>query len=267
MIGFLFRDKAMTKYIGNKRSQQNPKRLKTLLEVIKDADLPERPQPGSLEPITAQTDAQKRYISAIKNYQLVFASGPAGTGKTWICGAMAADAIKDKKIEKIIITRPTVEAGESMGFLPGELEEKFEPFLRPFRDVLEERLGKTFTDYLIRIGKIEAAPIAYMRGRTFKDAIVILDEAQNTTQAQMKLFLTRIGKNCKVIVNGDINQKDIPGPSGLSDAISRLGHIPSVRIVEFGRCDIVRSGLVQEIVECYEKDLDTALYTSNLTRP
>lgn len=207
---------------------------------------------GTTEPLVAKTESQKRYLSALKNYQLVFATGPAGTGKTFLCGTVAADALRNQTIDKLIITRPAVEAGESLGFLPGELDEKFEPFLRPFRDVLDERLGKTFVDYLIKVGRIEAAPMAYMRGRTFKNSIVILDEAQNTTPNQMKLFLTRVGENCRVVVNGDINQKDIVGQSGLDDAIKRLSYIPSVKVVEFNRNDIVRSGLVQEIVQAYE---------------
>jgi phosphate starvation-inducible PhoH-like protein len=208
-----------------------------------------------VEQLKARTDSQHRYMSAIKSSPLVFATGPAGTGKTYICGAMAAEALDNKQIDKIIITRPVVEAGESLGFLPGELEEKFEPFLAPFRDVLNERLGKTYVDYLIKVGKIEAAPLAYMRGRTFKNAWVILDESQNTTPAQMRMFLTRMGENCKMIVNGDIQQKDISGMCGLEDAVSRLSYISSLKIIQFTRRDVVRCGLVQEVVEAYEQGL------------
>jgi phosphate starvation-inducible PhoH-like protein len=211
---------------------------------------------ASRQPIEALNDSQKRYISAIKSFELVFATGPAGTGKTWICGALAAQALSEGVIDKIIITRPAVEAGESLGFLPGEIEDKFDPFLQPFRDVLNERLGKSYVEYLMKMGRIEAAPLAYMRGRTFKRAFVILDEAQNTTPNQMKLFLTRIGAECKVVVNGDTRQKDIHGTSGLEDAIRRVSHIPSVKCVGFSRKDVVRSGLVQEIVEAYEVDTD-----------
>lgn len=205
-------------------------------------------------PIDALNESQKRYISAIKNFTLTIATGPAGTGKTWLCGALAAQALDNGEIDKIIITRPAVEAGEHLGFLPGELEEKFDPYLTPFREVLNERLGRTFVDYLIKNEKIEASPLAYMRGRTFKNAYVILDEAQNTTPTQMKMFLTRIGQDCKVIVNGDISQKDIHGISGLDDAIKRLLWIPTVKHVRFDRGDIVRSGLVQEIIEAYENE-------------
>lgn len=207
---------------------------------------------ASPRPIEALNEAQKRYINAIKNFLLTFATGPAGTGKTWICSALAAQALESKQIEKIIITRPAIEAGENLGFLPGELEEKFDPYLQPFRDVLNERLGKTFVEYLIKNGIIEAAPLAYMRGRTFKDAWVILDEAQNTTPAQMKMFLTRIGSNCKVIVNGDTAQKDIRGESGLDDAVARLTWIPTVKHIHFTHEDVVRSGIVQDIIQSYE---------------
>ena len=203
-------------------------------------------------PIEAKTPAQERYINAIKSFKLTFATGPAGTGKTWLCAAIAAQELEAKRIDRIIITRPAVEAGESLGFLPGELEEKFDPYLTPFREVLYERLGKAFTEYLIKAGRIEAAPLAYMRGRTFKDAFVILDEAQNTTPTQMKMFLTRIGVNAKVVVNGDTAQKDVHGQSGLEDAIARLSFIPSVKHVRFSVDDVVRSGLVQEIIAAYD---------------
>lgn len=203
-------------------------------------------------PIKPLNDRQGRYINAIKSFVLTLATGPAGTGKTWLAAAIAAQMLEAGEIDKIIITRPAVEAGENLGFLPGELEEKFDPYLQPFRDVLNERLGKGFVELLIKRGTIEAAPLAYMRGRTFKNAFVILDEGQNTTPTQMKMFLTRIGHDCKVVVNGDIQQKDVRGICGLEDAVKRISHIPSVKVVEFGRGDVVRSGLTQEIVEAYE---------------
>ena len=203
-------------------------------------------------PIHPMNNSQTSYLGAMKSSVLTFGTGPAGTGKTWLCVALAAEMLDSGLIEKIIITRPAVEAGENLGFLPGELEEKFDPYLQPFRDVLHQRLGKGYAEYLIKRGVIEAAPLAYMRGRTFKDAFVILDEAQNTTPVQMKMFLTRIGHNAKVVVNGDIGQKDINGMSGLEDAINKLAWIPSIRSIKFSRKDIVRSGLVQEIVEAYE---------------
>jgi len=239
-----------------KRAPKRPVKRGTLLreeytEAHNDFSVP-RLDRAARQPIEALNESQKRYISAIKTFELTFATGPAGTGKTWLCGALAAQALSEGLIDKIIITRPAVEAGESLGFLPGEIEDKFDPFLQPFRDVLNERLGKSYVEYLMKMGRIEAAPLAYMRGRTFKRAFVILDEGQNTTPNQMKLFLTRIGQECKVVVNGDIRQKDINGVSGLEDAIKRVSHIPSVKCVRFTREDVVRSGLVQEIVEAYE---------------
>lgn len=204
-------------------------------------------------PITPLNEGQKRYLNAMKQFVLTFATGPAGTGKTWMCAALAAQLLEAGQIDKIIITRPAVEAGESLGFLPGELEEKFDPYLQPFRDVLNERLGKSYVELLIKRGIVEAAPLAYMRGRTFKKAFVILDEAQNTTPTQMKMFLTRIGQDCRVVVNGDTAQKDVKGESGLEDAVNRLAYIPSVKHIRFTREDIVRSGLVGEIVQAYDQ--------------
>lgn len=203
-------------------------------------------------PIEPLNPKQGKYLSAIRNSKLVFGLGPAGTGKTYIAGSAAAEMLESKQVEKIIITRPAVDAGESLGFLPGELEEKYEPYIAAFRDVLNERLGKTYVEYLLKIGRIEAQPFAYMRGRTFKNAVVILDEAQNATPEQMKLFLTRIGENCTVIVDGDESQADIKH-SGLMDAVKRLSYIPEVKVIQFGTADIVRSGLVQEIVEAYDR--------------
>lgn len=202
-------------------------------------------------PLVAQTEAQAKYINAIKTFTLIFGVGPAGTGKTYISGALAAQALSEGKVEKIIITRPVVEAGESLGFLPGTITEKYEPYLQPLRAVFYERLGKGATEYFLKGKTIEPMPLAYMRGITFKDAFVILDEAQNVSPSQMKMFLTRIGHNCTVVINGDPEQIDIQGPSGLIDAARRIGFIPAVKIVTFGTEDVVRSGLVQEILEAY----------------
>ena len=213
------------------------------------AEIVQRRAKTPIEPLNPKQD---KYLSAIRNGKLVFGLGPAGTGKTYIAGSAAAEMLESKQVEKIIITRPAVDAGESLGFLPGELEEKYEPYIAAFRDVLNERLGKTYVEYLLKIGRIEAQPFAYMRGRTFKNAVVILDEAQNATPEQMKLFLTRIGENCTVIVDGDESQADIKN-SGLMDAVKRLSYIPEVKVVQFGTADIVRSGLVQEIVEAYDR--------------
>jgi phosphate starvation-inducible PhoH-like protein len=201
-----------------------------------------------LEP---KNEIQARYIHSIDDNVLTIGTGPAGTGKTYVCATKAAQALLAKKVDKIVLTRPAVEAGENLGFLPGELEEKYEPYLVPFRDVLTEALGRTHLEYCLKNGKIEPAPLAFMRGRTFKNCFVILDEAQNVTPTQMKMFLTRVGENCTVIVNGDLKQKDIAGPSGLQDAINRLVDVRRVGWVEFTTEDIFRSGFVQDVVEAY----------------
>lgn len=204
-------------------------------------------------PLKPRTSAQKRYINAIRNNMLTFGIGPAGTGKSYCAGALAAEALESGTIERIIITRPAVEAGENLGFLPGDLDEKFSAYIDAFRDILNERLGAGTVNYCLRHGRIVAAPLAYMRGKTFKqDTFVILDEAQNTTPNQMKMFLTRIGDDCKVVVNGDIRQSDIRGPNGLEDAIERVSGLPGVYVHEFERYDIVRSGLVRDLMDRYE---------------
>jgi phosphate starvation-inducible protein PhoH and related proteins len=213
-----------------------------------DHDLP---RPRRVAALESKTDNQTNYISAIQANTLTFGTGPAGTGKTFIATTMAADALQKKHIKKILLTRPAIEAGEKLGYLPGELDEKFEPYLRPFRDILNKRLGHGFVDCALKNGKIEALPLAYMRGMTFEDCWVLLDEAQNTTPVQMKMFLTRIGDRCKVIVNGDLTQQDIPGASGLADGLQRSRGLPGVGEVAFTRDDVVRSGLVQMLVDRY----------------
>ena len=234
-----------------KQSKANPRKSPREAAEYFSSFEPDVPVQRKAPPLEAKTETQRRYINAIKNHDVTFGLGSAGTGKTYIAGAIACDMLEKKLVEKIIITRPAVDAGESLGFLPGELEDKYEPYIAAFRDVLNERLGKGFAEYLIKTGRIEARPFAYMRGCTFKNAVVILDEAQNSTAEQMKLFLTRIGENCKVIIDGDESQADIRN-SGLIDAIKRIQHIPAIKIVRFSKHDVVRSGLVQEIVEAYE---------------
>ena len=201
--------------------------------------------------LRALNEAQGQYIASIIANDITFSSGPAGTGKTYCAGAYAADILRDGLVEKIIITRPTVEAGEKFGALPGELEEKYAPFIEPFMDVLNERLGKSYVTYLIKAGKIVASPLSFMRGKTFKDCVVILDEAQNTTPVQMSMFLTRIGENCKMIIDGDVKQTDIYGISGLKDALGRLQGIKSIGMVEFTVDDIIRHGIIKSILERY----------------
>lgn len=203
-------------------------------------------------PLKAKTASQGQYILAIKSHKLTFGIGPAGTGKSYCAGAIAAEELENRRVEKIIISRPAVEAGENMGFLPGDLHEKFDPYFDAFRDCLNERLGKGVVECGLKNDRIVVSPLAYLRGKTFNDAFVVLDEAQNCTAAQLKMFLTRIGENCRVVVNGDIRQSDIGSKSGLQDAVDRLGHLDSVYVHQFEHEDIVRSGLVKDIIQCYE---------------
>lgn len=203
-------------------------------------------------PLKPKNSSQAQYITAIKSHKLTFGVGPAGTGKSYCAGAIAAEELESRRIERIIITRPAVEAGENLGFLPGDLQEKFDPYFDAFRDCLNERLGKGVVDCGLKNGRIVVSPMAYLRGKTFNDAFVVLDEAQNCTRGQLKMFLTRIGENCRVVVNGDIRQTDIGHHSGLEDCIQRLADIDSVHVHEFVHGDIVRSGLVKDIISRYE---------------
>jgi phosphate starvation-inducible PhoH-like protein len=208
-------------------------------------------------PLEARTPAQRHYISAIRSHCLTFGIGPAGTGKSYCAGALAAQYLESGRIDRIILTRPAVEAGEQLGFLPGDLDEKFSPYIDAFRDILNARLGAGTVEYCLRHGRIVASPLAYMRGKTFDSrTFVVLDEAQNTTPAQMKMFLTRIGEDSRVVVNGDVRQSDIRGPNGLADAIARLQGLPGVYVHRFERDDIVRSGLVRHIIDRYEPAAD-----------
>ncbi|MFC3395224.1 phosphate starvation-inducible protein PhoH [Brenneria rubrifaciens] len=206
--------------------------------------------------IEARTEAQEYYLSAIENKQLIFATGEAGCGKTFLSAAKAAEALIHKEVERIIVTRPVLQADEDLGFLPGDIAEKFAPYFRPVYDVLLRRLGASFMQYCLRpeIAKVEIAPFAYMRGRTFENAVVILDEAQNVTVNQMKMFLTRLGENVTVIVNGDVTQCDLPSgvKSGLRDALERFIEDDLVSIVSFGKQDCVRSELCQRTLNAYD---------------
>ena len=205
--------------------------------------------------IKPKTIGQKKYIDSVKGNDIVFSIGPAGTGKTYLAVAMAVSAFKNKRVSRIILTRPAVEAGESLGFLPGDLQMKIDPYLRPLYDALYDILGsETYLKYKER-GLIEVAPLAYMRGRTLDDAFIILDEAQNTTKAQMKMFLTRIGFSSKTIVTGDITQIDLPRgkESGLKQAAEILKEIPGIGFIELTGRDVVRHKLVQKIIKAYDK--------------
>ena len=207
------------------------------------------------KPVKAKTLGQKKYIEAIKNNTIVIGVGPAGTGKTYLAVAMAVSAFRAKEVNRIILTRPAVEAGEKLGFLPGDLQQKVDPYLRPLYDALYDMLGpESFQRYQER-GNIEVAPLAYMRGRTLDDSFIILDEAQNTTTEQMKMFLTRLGFNSKIVVTGDITQIDLPDGkrSGLVDIIKILKNIDDIQTVRFSEKDVVRHRLVQDIIKAYEK--------------
>lgn len=206
--------------------------------------------------IYPKTFNQKDYVEAIINYDLVFGVGPAGTGKTYLAVAQAVADLKNNKVKKLILTRPVVEAGENLGFLPGDLKEKVDPYLVPLYDALYEMLGAQTTLSLMEKGVIEIAPLAYMRGRTLENAFVILDEAQNTTKVQMKMFLTRLGFASKMVITGDPTQSDLPRgiPSGLNQALKLLDHLEDIKIITFDKLDVVRHPLVQRILERYESD-------------
>ena len=216
-------------------------------EIIKD---------NSGKPIRVKTLGQKVYVDSIKSHDVVFGIGPAGTGKTFLAVTLAVTALKRGQVKRIVLTRPAVEAGESLGFLPGDLKEKVDPYLRPVYDALYQILGKEQTTRLMEREIIEIAPLAYMRGRTLEDAFVILDEAQNTTIMQMKMFLTRLGFNSKMIVNGDMSQIDLPRrvKSGLVDAMEKLKGIKAIDFVHFSASDVVRHPVVADIINAYEKD-------------
>lgn len=209
-------------------------------------ELPKRARP--------KTAGQRRYIEAIRSSPITFGIGPAGTGKTYLAVAMAVLALKAKRVKRIILTRPAVEAGERLGFLPGDLQAKIDPYLRPLYDALYDMLEGDKVDEYVEAGILEVAPLAFMRGRTLNDAFVILDEAQNTTGEQMKMFLTRMGFNSKVVVTGDVTQVDLPGSvkSGLSVAQTILRDIEGISFVKFNEGDVVRHPLVASIIKAYE---------------
>ncbi|NLK58225.1 MAG: PhoH family protein, partial [Tissierellia bacterium] len=205
--------------------------------------------------LKAKTQGQARYIRAIRENDIVFGIGPAGTGKTYLAMAMAVDAYRKKSVERIILTRPAVEAGETLGFLPGDLQEKIDPYLRPLYDALFDIMGFETFAKLKEKGQIEVAPLAYMRGRTLDNAFIILDEAQNTSNEQMKMFLTRLGYGSKAVITGDITQIDLPRgrQSGLVTVSKILHQVKGISFVTFTRSDVVRHPLVQRIIDAYER--------------
>ena len=206
--------------------------------------------------ITCKTVGQQDYVDSIRRHELTFAIGPAGTGKTYLAMALAVMALKNKEVQRIILTRPAVEAGEKLGFLPGDLTQKVDPYLRPLYDAMYDFMGADSCMKMMERGIVEVAPLAYMRGRTLSDAFIILDEAQNTTNEQMKMFLTRMGFHSRVVVTGDITQTDLPAgrQSGLAEAVRILRDLPEIGIVKLTEQDIVRHELVQLIVEAYDRD-------------
>ena len=210
------------------------------------------------KPIKPKTLGQKKYIQALNNNTITLGIGPAGTGKTYLAVAMAVKAFRENTVNRIILTRPAVEAGEKLGFLPGDLQNKVDPYLRPLYDALFDMLGSENYQKYIERGNIEVAPLAYMRGRTLDDSFIILDEAQNTTPEQMKMFLTRLGTNSKAIITGDITQIDLPSSqrSGLIEAMKVLKNIDDIAIIEFNEKDVVRHHLVQRIIKAYETYYD-----------
>jgi len=205
-------------------------------------------------PVSARTKAQDLYIRALKSHELVFGVGPAGTGKTWLAVAYAAQMFERKEVDRIVLTRPAVEAGERLGFLPGDLREKVDPYLRPIYDALYDLMDSRIVERALQTGEIEIAPLAFMRGRTLTNAIIILDEAQNTTSMQMKMFLTRLGENSRMIVTGDPSQVDLPQgqTSGLAEATRLLRDVKGIAQVNFTAADVIRHELVARIVAAYE---------------
>jgi phosphate starvation-inducible PhoH-like protein len=213
------------------------------------------PVPSRRKQITPKTINQKRYVDAIRNFDIVIGIGPAGTGKTYLAMAMAVSSLVRREVSRIILTRPAVEAGERLGFLPGDIAEKVHPYLRPLYDALYDMMEAEKAAAAIERGAIEVAPLAYMRGRTLNDAFIILDEAQNTTSEQMKMFLTRLGFNSKMVITGDITQVDLPAsrPSGLIEIQGILKGVEGIRFVYFTEKDVVRHELVQQIIRAYEE--------------
>ncbi len=222
---------------------------------VKDLFLNNIPVSSKKRFIIPKTETQRRYIDAIKNFDIVIGIGPAGTGKTYLAMAMAINAFLKKQVSRIVLARPAVEAGEKLGFLPGDIYEKFNPYLRPLYDALLDMMEAEKAGKLVERGIIEIAPLAFMRGRTLNDSFVILDEAQNTTSEQMKMYLTRLGFNSKTVITGDITQIDLPAgkTSGLIEAERILSDIEGIKFIYFSEKDVVRHKLVQEIVKAYER--------------
>ena len=242
----------------------DPLRIRYAVQLAREGNISRLEELGSKDviafthrgrPIRSKTLGQQAYVDAVRNHELTLAVGPAGTGKTYLAMCLAVVALKNKEIERIVLTRPAVEAGEKLGFLPGDMSQKVDPYLRPLYDALYELMGVDSYQKLAERGTVEVAPLAFMRGRTLNDAFIILDEAQNATPEQMKMFLTRLGANARCVVTGDISQTDLPKEkkSGLSEAIEVLRGVSGVAVVELTAKDVVRHELVQRIVRAYER--------------
>lgn len=242
----------------------DPLRIRYAIQLAREGNISRLEELGSKDviafthrgrPIRSKTLGQQAYVDAVRNHELTLAVGPAGTGKTYLAMCLAVVALKNKEIERIVLTRPAVEAGEKLGFLPGDMSQKVDPYLRPLYDALYELMGMDSYQKLAERGTVEVAPLAFMRGRTLNDAFIILDEAQNATPEQMKMFLTRLGANARCVVTGDISQTDLPKDkkSGLSEAIEVLRGVSGVAVVELTAKDVVRHELVQRIVRAYER--------------
>ena len=246
---------------GEELSGQNVRYVLSMVEEGKDDQLESMSSSGCIcitskgKPVKPKTLGQKKYVEAIRKNTITIGVGPAGTGKTYLAVAMAVTAFRAKEVNRIILTRPAVEAGEKLGFLPGDLQQKVDPYLRPLYDALFDMLGAENFQKQQERGSIEVAPLAYMRGRTLDDSFIILDEAQNTTAEQMKMFLTRLGFNSKMVVTGDITQIDLPEgkKSGLVEAVRILKHVEDIETVRFNEKDVVRHKLVQDIIKAYER--------------
>lgn len=238
-----------TKKSSNRPTQAEKSRLRS--EKQAGAETPQPQRNYSFKDISPLNSIQAEYLAAIENSDVIFGIGSAGTGKTFIAANYAARELYYKRVSKVILTRPNVETGRGLGFLPGTLEEKYAPYLLPFDSIFSRALGKGFYEYCLKSKDIDPTPLGFLRGTTFDDCIVLVDEAQNCTREEMKMLLSRIGKNCKMIFSGDGEQSDIGGDSGLEDAVDRLEGIPGIEVVEFLDEDIVRSKMCKAIIMAY----------------
>jgi phosphate starvation-inducible PhoH-like protein len=228
---------------------------KTTLKQVLEPGAPSRPRLFGKKSVTPKSPNQRAYMEAVEKHDMTFAVGPGGTGKTYLAVAMAVSALLTKQVDRIILARPAVEAGERLGFLPGTLQQKIDPYMRPLYDALYDMLDADKLERFLEKGIVEVAPLAFMRGRTLNDSFVILDEAQNTTSEQMKMFLTRLGFNSKAVVTGDVTQIDLPAGrrSGLVEALEVVGRIEGIAFIRFDERDVVRHNLVQQIIKAYEE--------------